>query len=51
MLAQIEGQAQEIVEKIGQLKAMTEEKDKQEYMYQECTEQLQVLKPFKRTVT
>lgn len=41
MLAQIEGQAQEIVEKIGQLKAMTEEKDKQEYMYQECTEQLQ----------
>ena len=42
MLAQIEGQAQEIVEKIGQLKAMTEERDKQEQMYQDCTEQLQV---------
>eukprot|EP00088_Acartia_fossae_P034134 TRINITY_DN3500_c0_g1_i10.p1 TRINITY_DN3500_c0_g1~~TRINITY_DN3500_c0_g1_i10.p1 ORF type:complete len:728 (-),score=254.95 TRINITY_DN3500_c0_g1_i10:261-2444(-) len=41
MLAQIEGQAQEIVEKIGQLKAMTEEMEKNEQMYNECSQQLQ----------
>lgn len=42
MLGQIEGQAQEIVEKIGQLKAMTDEREKQDQAYVECALQLQV---------
>jgi len=40
LLVQIESQAQEITEKIGQIKAMKEEMEKNESVYIECNKQL-----------
>ena len=42
MMAQMEYQAQEITEKIGQLKALKEEMEKKEQLFEECSRQLQV---------
>ena len=42
LLAQIECQSQEITEKIGQIKAMTEEMEKNAALFQECEAQLKV---------
>ena len=43
MLGQLEYQAQEITEKIGQLKALQEEMQRKEQLFQECSRQLQVI--------
>jgi hypothetical protein len=42
MMAQMEYQAQEITEKIGQLKALKEEMERKEQLFEECSRQLQV---------
>jgi hypothetical protein len=42
MIGQIEYQAQEITEKIGQLTALKEEMEKKEHLFEECSRQLQV---------
>jgi len=44
MLGQLEYQAQEITEKIGQLKALQEEMERKEQLFEECSRQLQVIK-------
>ena len=38
----MESQAQEIAEKVGQIKAMKEEMEKHEEMFEECSRELQV---------
>jgi hypothetical protein len=43
MLGQLEYQAQEITEKIGQLKALQEEMERKEQLFEECSRQLQVM--------
>ncbi len=43
MLGQLEYQAQEITEKIGQLKALQEEMERKEQLFEECSRQLQVI--------
>ena len=42
MIGKIEYQAQEITEKIGQLKALQVEMERKEQLYEECSRQLQV---------